>query len=78
MALYPSKGVKTEFYAKSGDLQLETKIDTFMIFDSLYYENLLDAGMFSMGGYNSVDTKKIMYPWKGYGSITELYPPRFP
>jgi hypothetical protein len=78
IAIVPSKGVVLEFYPKSDKLQAETRIDAMMFFDTSHYEELLDAGMFSLGEYDANETRKIMYPWKGYGSIEELYPPRFP
>ena len=78
MALAPTKGVKFEFYSKAGELEPETVIDNIMFFNPVHYEKLLDAGMFSMGEFNASDTKKIMYPWKGYGNIDELYPLRLP
>ena len=79
MAIIPLQGVEFEFYAKSNDeLQPETEIDNVMFFDSAHYEDLLDAGMFSLGGYDAEATQRIMYTWRGYGDIKELYPPRFP
>ncbi len=79
MAIDSEEGVKFEFYAEfDSELQPETNIDTVMFFDPSHYEDLLDIGMFSTGAYSALDTQKIMYPWKGYGRIEELYPPRFP
>lgn len=78
MAVIPSKGVEYEFYARSDELQADTNIDNVMLFDVNYYEDLLESGMFSLGEYNANETRKIMYPWKGYGSIEKLYPPKLP
>jgi hypothetical protein len=79
MAILPSKGIRFEFFAKPSDeLQPETEIDNVMFFDTKYYEDLLESGMFSLGEYGASDTRKIMYPWKGYGNLQELYPPRLP
>jgi len=79
LAIIPSKGVEFEFYTKSNErFGPETQIDNVMFFNSIQYEQLLDAGMFSLGIYNANEIRKIMYQWKGYGNIEELYPPRFP
>lgn len=78
IAIYPSKGVKFEIFAKSENFQQETLIGNLMFFDTGYYQNLLEIGMFSMGTYNANETKKIMYPWDGYGNLDEKYPPRQP
>lgn len=74
IAIVPSRGVMYEFYAKSDDLKPETQIDNVMFFDRSQYDALLDAGMFSLGEWNSAKTREIMHPWKGYGNIKELYP----
>lgn len=78
MAINASEGIMFEFYADSDRLQPETEIDNVMFFDNTHYEELLDAEMFSLGSYDAKETRKIMYPWKGYGKIDELYPSRFP
>lgn len=77
-AILLSRGISFDFYARSDQFSAETRIDNVMFFDSLYYEQLLDAEMFSLGDYGANDTKKMMYPWSGYGSIEELYPLVFP
>jgi len=77
-AIITSSGVMFEFYANSKELRSDTKIDNVIFFDPMYYEELLDIGLFSQGAYNANETKTIIYPWKGYGSIDELYPPRIP
>jgi hypothetical protein len=79
MAINSEEGVKYEFFAKwDGELSAETKIDAVLFFDPIHFEDLLETGMFSTGAYGAADTKRIMYPWNGYGSIEELYPLRFP
>jgi len=45
---------------------------------SLLYEKMLEAKFFSSGSYNAEETLKVMYPWDGYGSLDEKYPPRQP
>ena len=77
-AILPSRGISFEFYGRSDQFSAETKIDNVMFFDPLHYEQLLDAEMFSLGDYGADDTKKIMHPWNGYGSVEELYPLVFP
>lgn len=78
IAIYPQKGVEFEMFARSENLKQEASISNLMFFDITYYESLLENGMFSMGTYDATETKKIMYTWKGYGKIKELYPPRLP
>ena len=78
LAILPTKGVMFEFYAKSDQLQPDTQIDKVMLFDALRYEELLNAKMFSLGHYDANNTRSIMYQWKGYGSIEELYSRRLP
>jgi hypothetical protein len=77
-AILPSRGISFEFYARSDQFSAETKIDNAMFFDPSQYKQLLDAEMFSLGDYGANDTKKMMHPWSGYGSIEELYPLVFP
>ena len=45
-------------------------------FDPAIYEEILDAGMLSMGHLNAEETLKMMYPWGGYGNLDEKYPLR--
>ncbi|HJS19228.1 MAG TPA: hypothetical protein VJ785_10795 [Anaerolineales bacterium] len=77
-AILPSKGISFDSYARSDQFSAETRIDNVMLFDPSQYEQLLDAAMFSLGKYGAADTKKMMHPWRGYGSIEELYPLVFP
>jgi hypothetical protein len=48
------------------------------LFDPMIFEQLMDAGMFSMGHYDAEETLKVMYSWDGYGNLDEKYPPRQP
>jgi hypothetical protein len=78
IAVNPTKGVAFEFKAKKDNLEQDTRIENLMLFDPAQYQNLLETGMFSWSQYDAEDTMKIAYPWKGYGSIQELYPLRMP
>jgi len=78
IAINPSKGVAFGFVARSGDLKPDTRIETVMLFDIAQYQNLLEAGMFSWSEYNGDETMKVVYSWKGYGSVEKLYPVRDP
>ena len=78
VAIYPSRGVAFESILYSNNVEKETEIFAITSFDINRYENLLEAGMFSDGFYESVDSKIIMYPWKSYGNVEELYNPDSP
>jgi hypothetical protein len=76
VALYPAKGVSFDIPYTSKEVGAETEIKTITLFDPADYERLLGNRVFSV--YDVEGTKEIMYPWKGYGNIKELYPPRIP
>jgi hypothetical protein len=78
IAINPAQGVAFEFKAKRDNLEQDTKIESLMLFDPAHYQNLLETGMFSWSQYNGEETMEVAYPWKGYGSIEELYPLRMP
>ena len=52
------------------------EVECLGLFDSAMYEEILDAGMLSMGHLNAEETLKMMYPWGGYGNLDEKYPLR--
>lgn len=82
--IYPAKGISFGYASRDKDSSTEKKlastieIEWLVLFDPEYYQQIMDARLFSMGWYGREDTEKIMYPWKGYGNIEELYPPRLP
>jgi hypothetical protein len=80
MALYPEKGVGYASIVNEGDLHIRQSDDVYSltIFDPKRFIDILDAGMFSNGFYNASQMQEMMYPWKGYGSVEELYPLRLP
>lgn len=80
IALYPEKGVGYASILNESDLQIQQSDDVYSLtlFDPKRFIDILDAGMFSNGFYNASQMQEMMYPWKGYGSVEELYPLRFP
>ena len=74
------KGISFSFTTELDNLEIvsSTQIDCVDTFDSSLYEKMLDAGLFSSGYYNAEETKRVWYPWNGYGNLDEKYPPRQP
>ena len=70
----------TKEVPKELEFEVNPKIELrcLSIFDPRILEEMMDAGMFSMGHYNAEETLKVMYPWNGYGNLDEKYPPRQP
>jgi hypothetical protein len=56
----------------------EIQVHCLVLFDPFFYEEMLEAGLFSMGHYNAEETLRVLYPWDGYGNLDEKYPPRQP
>lgn len=75
-AIYPNKGVLFEITSNSDFIEIETIVDSIMLFDPLMYENLLSEKKFFE--YSAQEIKRIRYTWNGYGNIEQLYPPRVP
>lgn len=76
VALYPDKGVAFYIPYDTEVVGLGTQITSLILFDPTDFDRWLDMASFSIA--KAEETKKIMYPWKGYGNIKELYLPRFP
>ncbi len=80
MALLPKKGIvygyDTYYVPKSTreNIAPETELSWIYFFDNARYEELLDAGMFSMSTPAEL-ARNSMRPWMGYGSLEELYYP---
>jgi hypothetical protein len=74
------KGISYWYTTKLDNLEIskDTFINCIDIFDPSLYETMLDAKFFSNGYYNAEETKKVWYPWNGYGNLDEKYPPRQP
>jgi hypothetical protein len=76
--IYPNHGVSFQVPYKSEVLEPETEVLTLMLFNPSDYQKLLSDGEFSYGGYTLEETQELMYLWKGYGNIQELYPLKIP
>ena len=74
------KGISYSYTTELDNLEIspDTSIDCIDIFDPSLYETMLDAKFFSNGYYNAEETRKVWYPWDGYGNLDEKYPPRQP
>ncbi len=60
--------------SKKAKLSPENKLRVFFFFDPDFFDDLLEAGYFSLGDQTK-DTSKFMRPWDGYGILREKYPP---
>lgn len=76
--IYANVGVSIEPSQDTEVIESKTEILTLRMFNPFDYEQLLENGSLSEGGYSTEETLKIMYPWKGYGNVEELYLPRIP
>ncbi len=80
IALIPKIGIEVAYNTKDistsdrSKLKPENNISLLTYFDSTVYNQLLDAGLFSLGFLNGTETQKYMIPWSGYGDINILYP----
>lgn len=74
------KGVAYWYTADLKNLEITstTFVQCIKIFDVSLYDAMLDAKFFSNGYYNAEETRKVWYPWDGYGNLDEKYPPRQP
>jgi hypothetical protein len=79
-ALKPKSGIEVSYNTKDlptvsrSELKPENMISLITYFDTALYNQLLDAGLFSMGFLNGIETQKYMVPWNGYGNIKIKYP----
>lgn len=73
-------GVDYSYTTELNNLEItaDTQIDCVQSFDPSLYEEMLEAKIFSSGYYNAEETRKVWYPWDGYGNLDEKYPPRQP
>jgi len=80
-ALIPKNGINFAYNThdmgikSKSEIIPENKITRVGFFDPSYFDYLLEAGTFSEGFLDSVQTKEYMVPWTGYGDIEEKYPP---
>jgi len=80
-ALQPDRGFEFDYdtrylpKAQKAELKPENKLRVIGFFDPDFFDQLLEAGFFSLGYLNASETRKYMIPWDGYGIIAEKYPP---
>lgn len=80
-ALQPGRGFEFDYdtrylpKAQKAELKPENKLRVIGFFDPAFFDQLLDAGFFSLGYLNASETRKYMIPWDGYGILAEKYPP---
>jgi hypothetical protein len=80
-SLIPNDGIEFSYSTSDHGLKSKTEllpennISRISFFDPNMYNNLLDAGIFSEGLLNSLETTKYLVPWSGYGEIDQKYPP---
>jgi hypothetical protein len=60
------------------EITRDTPLDCIDIFDVSFYDEMLEAGLFSGGGYDAAETQRAWYAWDRYGNLDEKYPPRVP
>ncbi|MGD2026500.1 MAG: hypothetical protein PVI99_01675 [Anaerolineales bacterium] len=80
--VYPETGIHFFYSTSEVDYRTEItpdiKISCLVIFDPNIYPDMLDSGFFSQYNFNGEDTLKILYSWRGYGELEEMYPFREP
>jgi len=78
--VYPQLGVSYSFTAKLSELEINpsTNIKCIRMFDISMFDKMMEVGFFSNGFYNAEETRRVWYPWNGYGNLDEKYPPRLP
>lgn len=80
LALKPEKGIMygydTYYVPKSqrSEILPTIKIRWIDFFDPTLYDQLLDAGMFSMSMLDGAKTLERLRPWVGYGDLLKKYP----
>lgn len=52
------------------------RLGSIYFFDPETYEQFLESRSLTLGERNSEETRANLVPWKGYGNIKELYPPK--
>lgn len=81
IAVQPEQGFGYNFDTRNqpasqkGELRAENKLRAITFFDPEFFDQLLEAGFFSLGNFNASATRKYMVPWDGYGVLGEKYPP---
>jgi len=72
--LYPQKGVAVLLPKQSKGIFERTEISALLLFDSKKFS--LDNNNLPIGELKGKNVQEIIYPWKGYGQINDLYPPK--
>ncbi len=79
-ALIPSEGIKFSYNTREikgnnqSSLSPGNQISEVSFFDKNSYEYILQAGMFSEGVLNAIETEQYLIPWDGYGELEQKYP----
>jgi hypothetical protein len=79
-ALIPKDGVNFAYNTQDkgitskSEITQENKITRVDFFDPNFFDYLSEAGTFSEGFLDSIQTKKYMVPWSGYGELDQKYP----
>jgi hypothetical protein len=77
LGLYPSDGAAFKLLQREKEINQKTKISALWLFDPSEYEHLIvNFQDFDIRIANGEDVFELMYPWKGYGNIYDLYPPK--
>ena len=82
--LNPQKGIYywylTNLLPENMRQEITKSIEIYCLsmFDLNMYDQMLEAGEFSMGHYNKEETLTVMYQWIGYGNLDQNYPSRQP
>jgi hypothetical protein len=79
--LYWFKNIGISFWYGTAELTQISDVDNVKcveVFDTKLTDQMMEAGLFSFGYYDSTETLSIMYPWKGFGYVNTLYPVREP
>jgi hypothetical protein len=81
IAVQPEQGFGFDFDTRNqptsqkAELRPDNKLRAITFFDPEFFDQLLEAGFFSLGKLYASETRKFMTPWDGYGVLREKYPP---
>lgn len=74
VVLYPQHGVAFLLPKQTNEISERTEISALVIFDSRKF--LLTDNNLPIGELEGKNIQELIYPWKGYGKINDLYPPK--
>ena len=81
IAVQPERGFDFDFDTRDlpafrkTELRPENTLRVISFFDPEFFDQLIEAGFFSLGRLHASETRKYWIPWDGYGNIAEKYPP---